>query len=134
MKKAFTLVELLVALSIMALIMGASLTAFESTKKSARDGRRKADLESLRSALEIYRSDLGTYPNAINLLSTGNYISAIPVDPTGASYSYNPVCTTNCLRYYLCSTLEIQPNPPPDVSNCSVTCGTNGCKYITANP
>ena len=32
MKKAFTLIELIVALSIMALIMGLSLTAFDSTK------------------------------------------------------------------------------------------------------
>lgn len=120
MKKAFTLVELLVALSIMALIMGASLTAFESTKKSARDGRRKADLESLRSALEIYRSDIGAYPANLNLLSP-DYISAIPADPAPTqSYVYTPVCPTTCTSYTLCATLEIG--------------STGACSYVTQNP
>ena len=120
MKKGFTLVELLVALSIMALIMGASLTAFEATKKSARDSRRKADLESLRSALEIYRSDIGTYPANLNLL-TPNYISGVPIDPVPTqSYVYTPVCPTTCTTYTLCATLEIG--------------STGACSYVTKNP
>ena len=120
MKKGFTLVELLVALSIMALIMAASMTAFEATKKSARDSRRKADLESLRSALEIYRSDIGAYPANLNLL-TPNYTTVIPTDPIPAqSYVYTPVCPTTCKTYTLCATLEIG--------------STGACRYVTKNP
>lgn len=120
MKKAFTLVELLVALSIMALIMGLSLTAFDSTKKSARDGRRKTDIESIRSALEIYRSDNSVYPANLNLL-TPNYMTALPTDPVATqTYVYVPTCPSLCTSYTLCATLEV---------------GSLGaCGYITRNP
>ncbi|MEK7504509.1 MAG: type II secretion system protein [Patescibacteria group bacterium] len=117
MKKAFTLIELLVALSIMALIMGLSLTAFDSTKKSARDGRRKADIESIRSALEIYRSDNSVYPANLNLL-TPSYVTTIPTDPV-ATQSYVYSCTPPCYSYTLCATLE-------QVSG--------ACGYVTRNP
>ena len=108
MKKGFSLIELLVALSIMALIMGASLTAFEASKKSARDAKRKTDLESIRSALEIYRSDNGGYPTNKNLLSP-DYIETWPADPISSqSYIYTPAtCTTNCKTYSITATLEI---------------------------
>lgn len=120
MKKAFTLVELLVALSIMALIMGLSLTAFDSTKKSARDGRRKTDLESIRSALEIYRSDNGGYPANLNLL-VPNYTTTLPADPVATqTYVYTPTCgATVCTAYTLCATLEQVPG---------------ACAYVTRNP
>ncbi|MDP1743655.1 MAG: type II secretion system protein [Candidatus Amesbacteria bacterium] len=121
MRKGFSLVELLVALSIMALIMGASLTAFEASKKSARDGKRKADLESIRSALEIYRSDNGGYPLTKNPLSP-DFISTWPADPISTqSYVYTPAtCTTTCKTYTLCATIEIG--------------STGACSYVTKNP
>lgn len=120
MKKAFTLVELLVALSIMALVMALSLTAFDSTKKSARDGRRKADLESIRSALEIYRSDVGGYPANLNLL-VPNYTATLPTDPVATqSYVYTPTCPSVCTSYTLCATLEVG--------------STGACGYVTKNP
>jgi general secretion pathway protein G len=121
MKKGFTLIELLVTVSIMALIMGASLTAFEGSKKSTRDGKRKADLEGIRSALEIYRSDVGGYPANKDLLSP-DYISSWPADPLATqSYVYTPGgCTTSCKTYSLCASLEIG--------------STGACSYVTKNP
>ena len=119
-RQGFTLVELLVTLSIMALIMGASLVAFNSSRAVARDGRRKADLEAVRSALELYRSDVGAYPANLTLLSP-NYISTIPADPVATqSYVYTPVCSTVCSTYTLCATLEIG--------------STGACGYVTKNP
>lgn len=108
-KKGFSLIELLVTIAIMALIMGASLTAFDASKKTARDGKRKADVESLRSALEIYRSDKGSYPDNIALLVT-DYISELPKDPTTkVVYVYTPssCVLTACATYTITATLEI---------------------------
>lgn len=123
MKKAFTLVELLVTLSLMAMIMGAGLVAFNSSRAVARDGKRKADLEAIRSALELYRSDMGAYPANLNLLSP-NYISTLPTDPNtpARSYSYTP-------GYTLCAAVELGGGTVTGCGSCGVA-----CSYKTTNP
>ena len=65
-KSGFSLVELLIVFSLMGVLLSISLAALGSTRKSARDSKRKADLEQIRSALEMYRTDVGIYPS--NLL------------------------------------------------------------------
>jgi len=70
-----------------------------------RDGQRKAHLEAIRSALEIYRSDIRTYPPGTGSLSP-TYMTTVPVDPkTAAAYAYTPAGTT----YSLCADLESVP-------------------------
>lgn len=95
MKRGFTLIELLVTISIISVLTAIGLANYSVSQKRARDARRQADLESVRSALEIYRADnLATgYPNcnnpndwAGNYLCLGtflrpNYISILPLDP-----------------------------------------------------
>jgi len=129
-RQGFTLVELLVTLSIMAMIMGASLVAFNSSRAVARDGRRKADLEAVRSALELYRSDVGAYPANLPLLSP-NYISTSLTDPNTPtrSYSYTPTCAAVCTSYTLCAGLELGGTTVSGCSSCGVT-----CNYKTTNP
>jgi len=58
----FSLIELLVAMTVIAIIMGLALVSFQGSKASARDAKRKNDLEQIRSALEVYRVDTGEYP------------------------------------------------------------------------
>ena len=65
-QKGFTLIELLVAMTVAAVLMGLALVSYQSARKSARDAKRKSDLEQIRSALEMYRSDNGKYPLRIN--------------------------------------------------------------------
>lgn len=130
MKKAFTLIEILVALAIIALITGASFSAFSGARMSARDAKRKADLESIRSALELYRNQNGGYPANTGLLTSGQFMTQYPPDPvSGNQYIYTPSGSTS---YVLCSHLEISPAVANDVSNCGSCGGT--CKYKTTNP
>lgn len=95
-KSGFTLIEMMIVLVIIGILAGLTLTAFVGTRKTARDGKRKADLEMIASALEMYRTDKGHYPrteqgcgnyNRItgsdclsNTLEPG-YISDVPLDP-----------------------------------------------------
>lgn len=128
--KAFTLIELLVVFSIIAILLSISLVAFNSTRKSARDGKRKSDLELLRAALEMYRTDIGSYPTdqTLGVLVTSKYTAAIPTDPLpGYLYSYVP--GTN--SYTLCASLEIVSGVA--VSGCG-SCGTGVCYYKVTNP
>ena len=127
-RRGFTLIELLVVMTIIAILIGLSLVSYQSARKSARDGKRKSDLEQIRSALEMYRSDSGTsaYPDA--LADLGGYIT-LPADPLSTrNYSYSASGSS----YSLCASLELggsTANP-----GCAgLSCGTV-CNYYTTSP
>lgn len=87
-KFGFTLIELLVSLTIMSIMMGLALVAFQSSRKSARDARRKADLEEIRSALEMYHADNGAYPGERWCDSSiGSCDTACPCMPPGSDWN-----------------------------------------------
>jgi len=126
-KSGFTLIELLVVMTIIAVLAGLALVSFQGTRKTARDGKRKADLEQIRSALEIYRTDVGSYPDTLSPL-TPNYMAVEPKDPLDPTrqYSYNPEDDT----YTLCAALEIDGS---SVSGCG-SCGVPPCTYAVYSP
>jgi len=131
--KGFTLIELLVAMTIASVLMGLALVSYQGARKSARDGRRKADLEQIRSALEMCRADTGSYPTTIysDITCGGKtYLSSTPKDPaTQDSYYYS---RSDANSYTLCAYLE--------VSGVSGSCGSadcgsgRTCNYKVTNP
>ncbi len=60
----FTLIELLVVISIIGLLSSIVLTSVNSARAKARDARRIADLNQIRTALEFYFDANGYYPQA----------------------------------------------------------------------
>ena len=63
---AFTLLELLVVIGIMGILVAIGFGSFTSSQVKARDARRKADLENIARALEMYRNDYKEYPDSIS--------------------------------------------------------------------
>lgn len=139
MKKSlgFTFIELLVVFSLIGILLAISLAAFGSTRKNARDGKRKADLETIRSALEMYRTDVGYYPYTGALVFTGTgslkhgddtYLAVIPNDPSPTyKYSYS---RSSANSYVLCAFLEFGGDA---LSSCG-SCGGSVCNYKVTNP
>jgi len=124
----FTLIELLVAMTIVAILSGLALVSYQGARQSARDGKRKADLEEIRSALEMYRADEGSYPSDLATLESAGYID-LPTDPlAGRSYSYHQVSAST---YKLCAALEIDTGE--SYVDCGGDCGV-GCNYQVKNP
>lgn len=147
-KNGFTLVEILVVISIIGLLVAVSLFGVQGARVSARDSKRKADLEQIRSALELYKADCNDYPGAsgspplvpsplvgdntpTTCSSTNTYISGVPTDPvSGNYYRYVPATTTYELWAYL-------ENGSTPASYCSAapSCGTSvTCNYCVENP
>ena len=102
-KKGFTFVELLVVITIIALLSTAAVVSYRSANKKARDNKRKSDLEQVRAALEMYRADEGVYPSgnwASMISGLSSYMNETPTDPKSYSYYYTRPTTTT---YQLCS-------------------------------
>lgn len=77
-KKGFTLVELLVVISIIGLLSTLAVVSLSAARNRARDAKRLADMSSIRSALELVASNnaMGYYPEA----ATATLISEMCID------------------------------------------------------
>ncbi|MFH0937295.1 MAG: prepilin-type N-terminal cleavage/methylation domain-containing protein [Candidatus Daviesbacteria bacterium] len=126
--KGFTLVELLVVISILGVLAVIGMSTYSAFQKRARDTQRQSNLKVIQSALEQYHADQGYYPATAIVgttlrspLNTKTYLNRIPADPldsnSGYSHQYNYVasplgCTNTgtspvyCVSYCLYANLE----------------------------
>ena len=58
----FTLAELLVVIAIIGLLSTMAVVSVSSARAKARDARRVSDIKQIQTSLELYFSDMGTYP------------------------------------------------------------------------
>ena len=63
-KRGFTLIELVVVVSILAVLSGVVIPRISSHQRAARDARRLADIKTIRNAVEQFHMDRGEYPVA----------------------------------------------------------------------
>jgi prepilin-type N-terminal cleavage/methylation domain-containing protein len=145
-KSGFTLIELMVVLSIIALLSALVFSALSKARAKARDARRTADIHEIQTALELYMDGHGgSYPKTASSTKLSDVSElgrvASSTDPlTGESYKYygtnknvageNIICNNEpCTGYVLMASKEI-PAVPADthgvvVMNGSTTVATS---------
>jgi len=87
MNKGFSLVELMVAMTIIVVVTAVGMVSFTGINKRSRDGKRVSDLKKVAMALEIYRQEVGNYPADLSSL-VSDYVDSIPTDPKSFTYDY----------------------------------------------
>ena len=123
-KQGFTLVEMLVTATIIGLLAAMGLVSYVSANRNARNAKRRSDLEQVRAALELYRTENSDYPSGSNwtttmsTLNTGGYLTNGQQisDPRSApypQYTYNS-SSASCSGYEICADLE----PDTDYDYC----------------
>ena len=102
--RGFTLVELLVVIAIISILATLLLLQLGVARAKARDAKRIADINQVRSALELYFDDNGSYL-ATNVMSglKPTYLINIPRDPIAANctdtYAGTVSSIFNCYGY-----------------------------------
>lgn len=144
LRKGFTVIELLITVSIVVMLGTLVLANFVDQPKKGRDGKRKTDLHEIRGALESYNDDKGCYPPslpgcgaAFPAVSTTPYLRGMPCDPkTGEGYFYAPNPAGTCPTFYwLYAKLEYSKDPGIDTVGCAPGCGPgNAYNFKVGSP
>lgn len=110
-KSGFTLIEMLVVISLIGILAALALVSFSSVQKQARDTSRKSDLKQYQTALESYGSkNAGNYPvSGSTIISSGAVCTALaigtcPPDPKTPTQDYRYIGTAT--SYAIWATLE----------------------------
>jgi len=151
--KGFTLIELLVVIAIIGILASFAIASFTSAQAKGRDSRRKADVDAIKKALELFHSDTtgaAFYPQGMgtptgSTLTTPGFIRAYPSDPSSATlfYTYtasggictagnNLVSNANCTSYSLVACLENANDPQRDGTDTCAAATT--VSYTITNP
>ncbi|HEY6051466.1 MAG TPA: prepilin-type N-terminal cleavage/methylation domain-containing protein [Thermoanaerobaculia bacterium] len=77
----FTLLELLVVMTIIGILAAIAVPALKDSPQRAREAALKEDLFAMRSVIDQHHGDKGSYPPDLQTLVTDGYLRKIPVDP-----------------------------------------------------
>lgn len=150
MKKAFTLIEILFAITIIGVISGLVIIQTNNSANAAKDAKRKADVDVITNALIQYRSEhYSTAPIQTNSCEIGGsgadacatfdseiqtFLQTLPQDPNGTSYTYNSNddgsdCTVSAIlsngkSYTYSCDAEASNEGTPVTGDCGVTSAT----------
>ncbi|OGG59610.1 hypothetical protein A3C89_00110 [Candidatus Kaiserbacteria bacterium RIFCSPHIGHO2_02_FULL_50_50] len=97
--RGFTLIELMVVITIIALLASGVLTALAAARAKARDARRTDDIAALMTGIELYHNDnVHGYPSPAGCTESAcsittlapylvpKYLEKLPVDPRSSVY------------------------------------------------
>src|SRR5437773_9007742 len=77
----FTLLELMIVISIIIILAAVALPQYQKTIMHARETVLRDDLFKMRSLLDQYAADKGQLPQSLDDLVTSGYVREVPVDP-----------------------------------------------------
>lgn len=145
--QGFTLIELIIVITIIAVLATLLMANLVGVRGRIRDGQRKSDLNQIKSVLELYRNDRGAYPTtelSTQLATTACgletatlekdgtvYLKKVPCDPLNYApfvYTYSSDTATYTLFTCLENVNDSQKDPSSNPA-CS-----EGVSYTVTNP
>ena len=77
----FTLVELLIVISLISILAAMGLVQYRNSVVAAKESTLKTDLFRMRDAIDQYYADKSKYPSSLDSLVSDGYMRKIPEDP-----------------------------------------------------
>src|SRR6185295_16203102 len=77
----FTLLELMIVISIIIILASITLPQYQKTIMHTRETVLKDDLRKMRSLLDQFAADKGRLPQSLDELASEGYMREVPIDP-----------------------------------------------------
>ena len=88
----FTMIELLIVISIIVVLASMGMTQYRNSVIRAREAVLKEDLFRMRDAIDQYYADRNKYPSSLDDLVSDGYMREVPIDPmTQSKDTWQPV-------------------------------------------
>ena len=121
----FTLLEMMIVISIMVILMSIALPIYSRSVLQARESVLRQDLFEMRSLISQYTLDKQKAPQSLEDLVQGGYIKVIPKDPITNEANWEVVQEDVLLA------VDQQDPGISDVHSASSQMGTDGTAYST---
>ncbi len=125
-EQGFTLVELMIVMTVIALLAAMAIPSYTNNVRNAREAVLRDDLHVMRTAIDSYTVDQQKAPQSLDDLVQAGYLKAMPVDPfTKRSDTWVPVQSGNM------STLDQTQTGIDDVHSGAQLSGSDGTSYAS---
>ncbi len=135
-QRGFTLIELIVVVTIIGILAGVAISNVRYAQQKARESALRHDLFEMRKAIDDYYADKQKYPDSLQTLTQDRYLRAMPKDPiTGqANWEEVPASTDPNDPNAVDTSGEGSEGGPPgiyDVHSTAPGVGLDGTAYRT---
>lgn|SRR5512142_364584 len=89
--RGFTLIELMIVISIILILMGVAIPNYQQSVLHAKESVLRQNLKVMRDAIDQYTLDKEKAPQSLQDLVTANYMKEIPKDITGSNDTWQTV-------------------------------------------
>ena len=133
-QRGFTLLELLVVVSIIGILIAMIAAGFSTAQSRSRDARRRADIKAAQNGFEqYYANNSGAYGGTCAAMAIAPYLpGGLPVDPqTGTAYGCS--ISGGTTGYCICADLESTTGGNSSSGNCAFVSGNSGGYFCASN-
>ena len=89
-QRGFTLLELMIVISILVILALIAMAQYNKTVLAAKEATLREDLYTMRKMIDQYAADKGKLPQSLDDLKTAGYIHEIPIDPMTDAADWQP--------------------------------------------